>query len=541
MMWCVASRNRPQQCQKLLDNMVARGMKGRGVVGVDADEPQANEYAALRFPEGWGLMVVENPNPGSCAILRRMFDQYPDEDWYGSIADDSSVETDGFEEKLIEAAGEWGIASGNDQWQANEDVSKGRMHGAVVFGGRFVRTLGYWVPDGFQHLYVDDVWETLGRSIGNWRTLMDVVTPHNHPWKTGEGLDETTANANSPETNEHDRRAYQEWREKNAPNDVLKVLRARHPDKVFRLGPPPPLDDGLWLYLWNGDERLLVRFFRALQEQGFCTRGVIIAPKGKPLPECPWIPDTWMKSLPEKMNEPAWVGILWPDCAPQRNNWDRHMLQEIRPWGVITSAEADSGGWGAAAIMIGSAALKALGGLNTEAITPQLIANWQAAARKAKCERIRGDAQIPREGKPVQLPEPGPEVENLTLVLQRTMADFGVKVIDPDYSGVRLQIGTPSISGRPEFIYHQSIRALENMLVDKGAYCEQRFDLYNADIGLSRAKIVSEFLESSCTHLLMIDDDMGWDISAVHRLFHADKEFVAVAGPKKSYPLRFAV
>jgi len=39
-----------------------------------------------------------------------------------------------------------------------------------------LRALGYWVPEGFEQLYIDDVWEAIGRSLGNWRTLMDVIT-----------------------------------------------------------------------------------------------------------------------------------------------------------------------------------------------------------------------------------------------------------------------------------------------------------------------------------------------------------------------------
>src|SRR5258708_3119604 len=62
----------------------------------------------------------------------------------------------------------------------------------------------------------------------------------------------------------------------------------------------------------------------------------------------------------------------------------------------------------------------------------------------------------------------------------------------------------------------------------------------NADIALARCRLFGQFLRSGCTHMLMIDDDIGWDWMAIIRMFAAKKDFVAVAGPKKCYPLIFA-
>ena len=540
-MWCMPSRNRPEKCRAMLSDMVARGMTAEGVIGIDDDDPQIEAYRALPLPPGWTVMEVHNEHGGAGESWRQAYARFPGKPWYGVVADDMSIETDGFESALVQAAGAWGIASSNDDWQSNADVMKGRMHGVAVFGGEFLRALGYWAPPGFRHLYLDDLWESLGRTLGNWRTLMDVVTPHHHPWKTGEAMDATTAAANSSENNEHDRQVYERWRTTQAEVDVLRVLRAREPNKVFRIVPQPkPIEPGLWLYLWNGDDRHLHRFFRALQEQGCVTRGAIVVPRGVAVPDSKWIPTNWFRELPMTMGEPEWIGLLWSDSAPQRPGWDQSMLQDIRPWCVVTSAEAVRGDWRQAAVMLGTGVIKAIGGIDPHDITDKKIALWQTAVRKVRCEYIRNDSQVPRESKSPPLPHAGKGAAEVSTALRAMLEEYDVRIIDPDYAGVRLRIATPSISGRPEFVYNQSIRLTENMLREKGAYCEHAFDLYNADIGLSRAKIVAEFAESNCTHLLMIDDDMGWDVSAVHTMFNAKKDFVAVAGPKKSYPLRFA-
>ena len=35
-------------------------------------------------------------------------------------------------------------------------------------------------PPALQHLFIDDVWEQLGKATGCWRVCMDVVVEHNH-------------------------------------------------------------------------------------------------------------------------------------------------------------------------------------------------------------------------------------------------------------------------------------------------------------------------------------------------------------------------
>jgi len=55
------------------------------------------------------------------------------------------------------------------------------MHGAVVFGGDLLRGLGWWAPPGLIHCFVDDAWEHIGRALGNWVHLPQVMVEHLHP------------------------------------------------------------------------------------------------------------------------------------------------------------------------------------------------------------------------------------------------------------------------------------------------------------------------------------------------------------------------
>lgn len=219
-MWVLPSYGRPSDCAAVIAAMKAHGSTAPGIVYVCEDDPKVSEYLAMSMPEGWSMVTMVAGYGWQPDKLQHAFAANPDAEWYGWTADDIYPQTDGFEQALIGNAGAWGIASGNDLWQAKADIRKGRMHGATVFGGEFLRAWGQWVPPGFKHWYIEDVWETLGRELGNWRILMDVVTEHRHPFKDGAAGDETRARANEDEIRQAGEIAYREWVSNHSVRDI---------------------------------------------------------------------------------------------------------------------------------------------------------------------------------------------------------------------------------------------------------------------------------------------------------------------------------
>lgn len=205
-MWIIPSYNRADQCRDLINIMRTHGADAKIVKCINADDPQVAEY-------GGDVLTVPAGTVGAAEAFRVAFREFPNEPWYGVLGDDSAIETHGFEQRLVAAAGSWGIANGRDDRQPN------RIHGAAVFGGDLVRSLGYIAPDGFQHLYVDDVWEMIGTELGNWRILQDVHTPH--VW---EPTSTTTVRANS--TRENDSARYTQWLTDDAGSDIHRVRMA---------------------------------------------------------------------------------------------------------------------------------------------------------------------------------------------------------------------------------------------------------------------------------------------------------------------------
>lgn len=214
-MWFLPTRNRRSRCRDTLDSIVANGTS-RGVVVQDGCD-----YGRFPVPAGWFLRrTPEHAELGG--VLRWAFERFPAEPFYGFISDDMVVKTRGWALAMELAAGQWKIASSNDLWKGQQ-----RMAGALCFGGELLRTLGYWVPAGMNHLYIDDVWETVGRELDCWIYRKDVVVEHLH-FANGKGEKDDTYNRvrNGQAYAGEDQRIFEEWRE-HAEDDLAMVRAAR--------------------------------------------------------------------------------------------------------------------------------------------------------------------------------------------------------------------------------------------------------------------------------------------------------------------------
>ena len=182
-MWLLPSYGRTERLAECLDAAVKHGMTTPGVVLVNDDDP--SDYESAKLPDGWTLARVPG-SPRSAGCYRHGLELFPNEPWYGFLCDDVLARTDGWDKALVETAGDFGIVSANDLWQA-----PGRMHGATVIGGGMMRAIGYISVPGVQHHFTDDMWETIGRTTGVWKTLMEVVTEHCHTWNAKAPMDQT--------------------------------------------------------------------------------------------------------------------------------------------------------------------------------------------------------------------------------------------------------------------------------------------------------------------------------------------------------------
>lgn len=183
-MWIYATYNRPVQFKECLERLLIVGCSSPGIIIIQGKD-MLDEYVATwnaikaACPDGnrlkeWECLVLEE-NVGYCAALNFAYSRYPNEPYYGNITDDERVGTRHWDTKLVEAAGSWFIAHGNDHWQ-----SEVRIHGLMTWGGELVRLCGGLAPPGMWHWWIDNYWETIAAECGLRKFLRDVVVEDRH-------------------------------------------------------------------------------------------------------------------------------------------------------------------------------------------------------------------------------------------------------------------------------------------------------------------------------------------------------------------------
>jgi hypothetical protein len=77
-----------------------------------------------------------------------------------------------------------------------------------------------------RHLYIDNVWGTVGREIGKLSYLPDVVIEHMHPAGGKAVWDEGHLRVNTDAMFSHDRAAFEAWVENRSAEDIERVRSA---------------------------------------------------------------------------------------------------------------------------------------------------------------------------------------------------------------------------------------------------------------------------------------------------------------------------
>lgn len=230
-MWLLPSRGRPASLARFFDAYRHTGGSTPGVVLVSQwDQPN---YGGIDLPLGWSLAVTNHESQGD--KLAEIWDQVKDCAWLGLIGDDCVPMTPGWDKALLDALDGANFVSCNDDWLAPH-----RAANCWVMSGELVRRVGYIFPPGLQHLFVDDVWETIGRETRCWACRMDILVKHQHVLAGQAAADDTHRLVYGSDTSDtgaglwpQDGATYQRWlNEGGAARAIAAVreLRAGHAD-----------------------------------------------------------------------------------------------------------------------------------------------------------------------------------------------------------------------------------------------------------------------------------------------------------------------
>ena len=185
-MWLLPTRNRLANLQRFFAACGQTGVSTPGLVLVDEmdyAEHQAR-YDELQLPPQWKLRLTRGLTQGE--KTREIWDEIVDRDWVGRLGDDNVPVTPFWDRRWVDALDGWNVISCNDGWQAPR-----RIADCWVISGQLLRAVGYIFAPGMHHLFVDDLWETIGREASCWKCDMNVLVRHLHILKGDAPADAT--------------------------------------------------------------------------------------------------------------------------------------------------------------------------------------------------------------------------------------------------------------------------------------------------------------------------------------------------------------
>lgn len=102
--------------------------------------------------------------------------------------------------------------------------------------------------------------------------------------------------------------------------------------------------------------------------------------------------------------------------------------------------------------------------------------------------------------------------------------------------GVSLFIGTPTVR-RSEFTQHSIAIAQASVLLASNGISVTRCCVEGHDVAQQRDSIAEQFLSSDCSHLLMVDSDIGYAPELPLTLLAADKLLIGALCPLRQFNL----
>lgn len=210
------SRGRPSNIAELIKCWQDTTVSARLMVLTDSDDPALPAYESLPWAEN--IVHLTGPPSRIGPLLNLVAPPLArDADVIGFLGDDHRPRTLGWDTILAAHLDRPGVAYGDDLLQRE------KLPTACLISSVIIRTLGYMVPPGMIHLYLDDFWKMVGTETGNLVYDPGVIMEHMHP-VAGKGvMDEGYLRNNSSQLYADDFAAYQNFLQTRWPADAAKL------------------------------------------------------------------------------------------------------------------------------------------------------------------------------------------------------------------------------------------------------------------------------------------------------------------------------
>jgi len=232
MLVIVPSRGRPGNIRDLLDCWIATGASATLVVAIDDDDLQRDNYidAMKHAPDDEQYQLVVGPRLRLAGTLnavaksRVMRKGTLDTDIVGFMGDDHRPRTVGWDIAVRNAFKTYdhAVVYGNDLLQGSYLPTQ------VFMTAGMIKKLGYMVPPGFIHMYLDNTWKEWGIRLDRLIYLGDVVIEHMHPIAGKSEWDDGYVEVNDGGMYAHDEAVFENYKRTLLEGDIFKLQELIH-------------------------------------------------------------------------------------------------------------------------------------------------------------------------------------------------------------------------------------------------------------------------------------------------------------------------
>jgi len=218
----IPSRGRPDNIKRWMQAIEDTEATVDVYVGIDPDDPKYDDYWRLSL-QYKNLYIDEGTErqrfgPTLNRLCSRVVNDYKYIMWAG---DDHMPRSKHWDKEYIGELEKLkvGIVYGNDLVMGEAIATQ------LAMTSNIVEALGYAVPEGFVHLYIDNYFMELARSIGKLVYLPEVIVQHMHPCAGMAQEDQTYIEANSPENWTNDRIRLEKYMQEELESDKQKLVK----------------------------------------------------------------------------------------------------------------------------------------------------------------------------------------------------------------------------------------------------------------------------------------------------------------------------
>lgn len=191
MITLVPSRRRTRLLKNFMTSVVDSKTTTDGLIIIDKEDYKDNEKdyieIAEMFPENWKYDITEPHVVTMSDKLRRVYPDLKGYDAVNLLNDDHFIITKEWDLKLLSNIKGYNFVTCNDGW-----MSPAKAAGATVWSKDLLDTIGWPIyPPDMIHLFIDDLWEAIGRATGIWDIDHSVTIEHRHPLKKESPVDDT--------------------------------------------------------------------------------------------------------------------------------------------------------------------------------------------------------------------------------------------------------------------------------------------------------------------------------------------------------------